>query len=727
MQFERRPPLFKGDSNRISINAAAGQQLQIRFETMGEAVPARNAVVTAGRKTRQQCGNGGLGGNGLRETFRDAAGLPEEPEIGQPVNQQQPYFIVVRVLFNDCRRNPHVCKCVALAPELYQVGTLKGLLSHGKRGERRQNRRATYCAAGPVQSYRGRVSQAFRRAIESTDKTRGGAILAVLRAAKGKDVAALMDHWPVTIALPLGMTVGGMTTWAVRLSAALVKRGRRVRLVVHPAVAGHAACPSMERLLPDGVERISAPDLRGEAELFESIRVYRELLPSILLPGIWAESDAVVAALAATSADRIRVVNWVHSDNPYDYARAGYYEPTIARFVVNSSRCREELLRRVPSRVADTTLIPHGVQLPAPPRRDAIADRPLRLAYVGRMEHLDKRVLHLPALARRLDEAGVRFEMRLVGDGPQADDMDRAITEALPSFKLAENTVRREPAVDADMALAVWQWADVSLLLSAREGLSMAMLEAMAAGCCPLVTAVASGADDVIRDGRNGVLVPVDDVGAMARTLAALAAAPERIACMGRAARETIERSHGFEEYVDRVLEVLDAAVTSPPRPWPASRSTMMGGAPAAGAVPADAGARLSALLRRIADGDAGPVALYGAGGHTQTLASVLARSPVSIVGVLDDDPARWGQELWGWPIVRPEDADALGARGVVISSWMHEEDIWRRRGPLEGAGLRVYRLYADAAGSRPDAGGRVDRNACHVNAASDVMCAALQ
>ena len=44
-----------------------------------------------------------------------------------------------------------------------------------------------------------------------------------------------------------------------------------------------------------------------------------------------------------------------------------------------------------------------------------------------------------------------------------------------------------------------------------------------------------------------------------------------------------------------------------------------------------------------------------------------------------------------------PDDAAATGARSVVISSWMHESAIWKRREMLEAAGLRVFPLYTDA------------------------------
>ena len=87
---------------------------------------------------------------------------------------------------------------------------------------------------------------------------------------------------------------------------------------------------------------------------------------------------------------------------------------------------------------------------------------------------------------------------------------------------------------------------------------------------------------------------------------------------------------------------------------------------------------RLGALLERR-------VAIHGTGSHTRQLRPVLASTP-NVVAFLDDDPAKTGTELWGVPIVTPDRATSLGVTDVVISSWIHEDAIWARRGGLESA-----------------------------------------
>lgn len=83
---------------------------------------------------------------------------------------------------------------------------------------------------------------------------------------------------------------------------------------------------------------------------------------------------------------------------------------------------------------------------------------------------------------------------------------------------------------------------------------------------------------------------------------------------------------------------------------------------------------------------------LWGAGGHTEWLLDYRADLGVEIIGVADD--ARAGQTRYGFEIVQPE---SLPARAhVLLSSDRHEDEMWRRSGPLRSRGVAVHRLYGD-------------------------------
>ena len=97
------------------------------------------------------------------------------------------------------------------------------------------------------------------------------------------------------------------------------------------------------------------------------------------------------------------------------------------------------------------------------------------------------------------------------------------------------------------------QAADAFVLPSATEGLSNAMLEALSTGLGVVVTAV-GGAPDVIDDGRNGLLVPPNDVGGLAAALVALLRNAGLRRRLGAAGRRAVEAGYSLEQTADRLV-----------------------------------------------------------------------------------------------------------------------------------------------------------------------------
>lgn len=106
-----------------------------------------------------------------------------------------------------------------------------------------------------------------------------------------------------------------------------------------------------------------------------------------------------------------------------------------------------------------------------------------------------------------------------------------------------------------DEILALLQDADAFLLASHSEGISNAVLEAMACEL-PAVSTECGGMREVITDGVDGYLVAPRDHEAMARALAILATDRERALAMGRAARRRILEGFTLSRQVDAWLEL---------------------------------------------------------------------------------------------------------------------------------------------------------------------------
>ena len=89
-----------------------------------------------------------------------------------------------------------------------------------------------------------------------------------------------------------------------------------------------------------------------------------------------------------------------------------------------------------------------------------------------------------------------------------------------------------------------YQNSSIFVVSSRFEGLSMAMLEAIAFGLPVVSFACPCGPRDVIADGVNGILVPKDDIEGLAKALLWLMKSPEQIKKMGENA---LKRSEDFK------------------------------------------------------------------------------------------------------------------------------------------------------------------------------------
>ena len=161
-----------------------------------------------------------------------------------------------------------------------------------------------------------------------------------------------------------------------------------------------------------------------------------------------------------------------------------------------------------------------------------------------------KRVDLLIRAFLRAAERHPQARLWILGDGPER----KCLKELVRASPRGEQ-VRFWGHLRAHRITRVLQAGDVFALLSLYEGLSNALLEAMACGLAPVVSDV-SGMTDVIRDGENGLLVSPDDEKAAMAALLRLIEDAERRAALSRAAEESVHQEFGIDRTVDRLLAV---------------------------------------------------------------------------------------------------------------------------------------------------------------------------
>jgi glycosyltransferase involved in cell wall biosynthesis len=351
------------------------------------------------------------------------------------------------------------------------------------------------------------------------------------------------------------------------MASQLAARGHEVELLEHYRPIG-----AREKLPPVRRRQIHTPVpfFPTEREVQDYLPAYTASLPSVIVPNYRAGSYAACAALTRSHPGASRVIGFAHSDSKYFYDLLAYYAPIVHRFVAVSDVIARRLQARLPGRKDDVVLQPYGVP---------VADRnlsrtysqpgePLRLAYAGRLIQDQKRVLDLARLARHLIAARVPFELVIAGQGAARRRLERVVS-GLP-LPADSRVIVAGRIPHQDMG-AIWGRADVCLLVSGYEGVSIAMLEAMGRGCVPVVTDV-SGTRMMLRQGENGFAVGVGDMNAMARVLSRLSSRREELASVGARARDTVASTCSLPSHTSWFASLAEEVWDLPARQWPAWR-----------------------------------------------------------------------------------------------------------------------------------------------------------
>ncbi|MCG8440320.1 MAG: glycosyltransferase family 4 protein [Caulobacterales bacterium] len=243
----------------------------------------------------------------------------------------------------------------------------------------------------------------------------------------------------------------------------------------------------------------------------------------------------------------------------------------LARIIALMPRLRDDLVNQYGVAPHKLRLIPNGI---APAAFDAAArlprgaEGPLRLGFLGRLEHTQKGVMHLPKIVDALHGRAVDFHLRIAGKGRDGP----ALQEALKPH-MREGRVEFLGALPPARIPAFLAETDAYLFTSHFEGCPNALLEANMAGCAPVSWVIAGITDYIITHGETGLLCEMGDCDAFAAHIASLAADRGRLARIARAAGEDA-RARFTNDIAARAYAELFRTVMAepppgpPPKPW---------------------------------------------------------------------------------------------------------------------------------------------------------------
>ena len=340
--------------------------------------------------------------------------------------------------------------------------------------------------------------------------------------------------------------------------------GQEIRILTEArGVAQHGhqvviAAPPEARIYAEagayGVEVVGLPIARKGLTGLVSLRRFLASRPFDVV-NTHSSTDSWLAALAG--APPIVRTRHISSPVPRNAATRWLYG-RAARIVTTGEKLREQVIEETGVDPARVISIPTGIDLAHFAPGDARAARaalglPATAKIVGIVATLRSWKGHrflLEALARM---ARPDVLLVVVGDGP--------VREATERQAAGLGIGDRVRFVGNQRDVAPWLHAfDLFCLPSyANEGVPQALAQAMACAL-PVVTTPVGSIEELVVDGRTGILVPPSDPQALARALGTLLDDPARALSLGAAALQHAREHLGEETMVGAMIEVFSGA-----------------------------------------------------------------------------------------------------------------------------------------------------------------------
>jgi glycosyltransferase involved in cell wall biosynthesis len=202
------------------------------------------------------------------------------------------------------------------------------------------------------------------------------------------------------------------------------------------------------------------------------------------------------------------------------------------RLVAVGEGLRERIAGDLSRPTSSITFIPNGVSMPFFQIASPVAQPCLRLVTVGSLVPVKGIDTLLEALAL-LDQA-INWQLTLIGDGPERERLESDARKRRIDSRIC--FVGAIPPAAIPQALAEHE---IFILSSRSEGRPNALIEALAAARVVVASDIPAVSELVV-DGENGFLFPVDDAVALATQLRRLHENPTIVARLGEAGRASV-------------------------------------------------------------------------------------------------------------------------------------------------------------------------------------------
>lgn len=243
----------------------------------------------------------------------------------------------------------------------------------------------------------------------------------------------------------------------------------------------------------------------------------------------------------------------IKSNRPHHLRGYRWTNPFVHRIVANSEAVRRFTLEQEGPPEWKVVTIPNGVDTvtfaagsrEAGRRRLGIDSSALVVGAVGTLKPVKGQDLLLEGMLPLFEEYPA---LRLVLAGTISPEFGGRLRERIESAGVAERVLLPGAVEEVPDLLAA---LDVFVLPSRSEGMSNALLEAMAAGNAIVATDV-GGNRESLGGGEAGILVPLEDPAAQRVAISGLLKEPDRRILLATAAASRAREHYGLDRMIER-------------------------------------------------------------------------------------------------------------------------------------------------------------------------------
>ena len=362
--------------------------------------------------------------------------------------------------------------------------------------------------------------------------------------------------------------IGGLAISAERLARLLSSAGHNVRV----SCPSPNLPPSEKRTHPSGgvsVTRFGAHKRVDDTLVnwFELIVEEHKREPFDVLHAYFLTQAGFVAAYAGKYLNVPSVVSIRGNDieraafDPSRFSHTMYALQNAGAVTTNAS----ELARKAKAFIdREIILIPNGVDtehFKPMGRNEALAEtlgleektkeeRCAVIGFVGELREKKGLKILLPAYAQVNKK--ISIALLIVGDVRQGEDK-----QTFDEFRVSnpDSRITLTGYVTHNDLPSYYSLIDIFIHPSLRDGMPNAVLEAMACGK-PVIATPVGGVPDVITDGENGSIVPVNDAGILSNAIIRLLEEESLRNRLGKSAREHIQKEFTLEKELNANLNV---------------------------------------------------------------------------------------------------------------------------------------------------------------------------